>query len=256
MNIRMRQILLCSLWWCAGVLAFAASEQSTGVLDLATRFDQCFAQWQAWCAMRGETGLLTVGAEFDNLVELGPLAAPQFAMRMKQATTPREGAALAEALSRVTGKVFPRKAWPEGKYFDPAARVALFTQWWTIDRANTRAEFERVYTRWKELKAKGDLLMTYDSITISYDDTQKMVVTKKEQKRTELMQVYTDLKNMGLDLLPLIVEKLQAKDYDLLPLFSELANYGGRNASPPDARAKSMLLWWDNNKERLVIPAG
>ncbi|MHB0937611.1 MAG: hypothetical protein ACYDCO_06140 [Armatimonadota bacterium] len=215
------------------------------------RFDRSFAAWQNWVAGQPDRALLTIGEEFREMVDLGPRAAPLLAEQMLAAATPREGAALAEALARVTDKRIPRAQWPEGKYLDPVVRLDLYTRWWKDGRGQTSAEFDRLYARWKELKAQG-LVFVRDVYVVTYDDETKTVVPKRDLQRTELADVYDALENMGIDILPLIVEQFAAKDYDLLPIFRELTHIvpRGRNL---DEKVAYCVKWWEANKGEWLI---
>jgi hypothetical protein len=236
---------LCLLGCLAGLTASAQE-------PLRGQFERRFAVWQNWVAAQPERALLTIGEAYRDLVELGPRAAPFFAEQMLAAEEPRKAAAMAEALARVTDKRFPRAEWPEGKYLDPVLRVQLYSEWWQEGRQRTAADFARLYTRWKELKAHGDLVFLRDVYVITYDDEQKAVVTKRTQQRSELAEVYDAMKNMGVDILPLIIEQFIDKDYDLLPIFRELTHIVPRGQNL-DERIAYCVKWWEGNKGDWVI---
>jgi len=104
----------------------ACAQTQTAPEPIRTKFDNCYAAWQNWVAGQPERALLTIGEEYRDMVDLGPQTAPYLAEKMLTAPTPREGAALAEALARVTDKRFARDQWPEGKYLDPVVRLELY----------------------------------------------------------------------------------------------------------------------------------
>lgn len=220
--------------------------------SIQAKFDRCFTAWQTWAASQPERALLTIGEEFRNMVDLGPQAAPFIAEKMLAAGSPREGAALAEALARVTDKRFPRAQWPVGKYLDPAVRLELYSRWWTEGRAQTAADFDRLYASWKELKAQG-LVFVRDVYVVTYDDEQKTVVPKRDLQRTELADIYDALNDMGIDILPLIVEKFAARDYDLLPIFRNLTHIVPRGRDLEE-KVAYCVKWWEANKGEWLIP--
>ena len=246
------RIMLPLLLVFAGLAAGAQTTPKPAPEPIQVKFDRCFTAWQTWVAGQPERALLTIGEEYRDMVDLGPQAAPYLAERMLAAETPREGSALAEALARVTDKRFPRAQWPVGKYLDPAVRLDLYSRWWQEGRAQTAADFDRLYARWKELKAKG-LVFVRDVYVVTYDDEMKTVVPKRDLQRTELADVYDALNDMGIDILPLIAEKFAAKDYDLLPIFRDLTHVVPRGRDL-DEKVAYCVKWWEANKGEWIIP--
>lgn len=243
------RIALCLFGGLAGLAACAQNAPE----PITAQFTQRFAAWQNWVAGQPGRALLTIGDAYRDLVDLGPSAAPFFAEKMLAAGNPNEAAAMAEALARVTDKRFGREEWPAGKYLDPVIRVRLYVQWWKQGRQQTAADFDRLYARWTALKAQGDLVFTREVYIVTYDDEQKALVSKRTQQQTELANVYDDLTDIGVDILPLIIEKFNTNDYDLLPIFRELTHIVPRGQNL-DEQIAYCVKWWEANKEEWMIP--
>jgi len=248
-NVFTARLAFCLILCFAGFAVLAQNAPE----PIGAQFDKRYAAWLEWSAGQPERALLTIGDEFRELVDLGPQAAPYFAEKMLTVASPREAVAMAEALARVTEKRFARALWPEGKYLDPAIRLELYSRWWKEGRQQTSTDFDRLYARWKELKAKGDLVFQRDSYIITYDDEQKNIIQKRDQQRTELADVYDAINDMGVDVLPLLVEKFVAKDYDMLPIFRELTHIVPRGRDVAE-RVAYCVKWWDANRGEWLIP--
>ena len=60
---------------------------------------------------------------------------------------------------------------------------------------------------------------------------------------------------MGIDVLPLLIEKLDQNDYDALPFVDKLTDgvgtFSRRNAAD---RASGTLFWWKSHKDDWLLP--
>jgi len=229
---------------CLAAVGFASAQAD---VDTRTLFEQRFSSWDNWCTVQGNH-LLTIGPEFKGLVDLGPPATGLLVEKMKKADAHQAGA-LAEALLRITKKRYPPTIL---KPDDAAKRVALLSQWWQEGRKGTKAAFTTAVAHWKTAKAKSKLLEV-DAMTISYDDVNKTIVRKPTQEMTDLQRAYDELDNMGIEILPCLIEQFQAGEYDLLPLFSELSRVGATGKTVEE-RAQSLRKWWEAHKEMWVLP--
>ena len=238
------RVILLILLMLIGV-GMARAQQNP---DIRALFEQRCDAWEAWCGTQG-MHLLTTGAEFNSLVDLGPPAAPYFVEKMS-ATSPREAAALAEALGRITKKHFPAML---VKPDDPAKLVALTLQWWKDGPKSTNKAFDAAFARWKVAKAKSKLLMSVDAINVTYDDVHKTIIRAPAHNVTDFQRAYDELAAMGIAILPNIIAQFQAKEYDLLPLFTDLTRNGAPGNTPAD-RAEALLKWWNQNKELWILP--
>ena len=239
-----RMLVLGGVCLLGGLCLRAGAE---AVTEVRMQFDQRYAAWDTWCGAQ-TTKTLAAGPEFNSLVTLGPPAAAYFVEKMGKAT-PRQAAALAEGLARITKKRFPAAVVSADT---PEQLVQAYQQWWTEGRKGTRAAFDACYARWKDAKAKSNLMMSVESTTITFDDVTKTIVKKPTHEVTDLQRAYDELTDMGIDILPLIIDKFHANDADLLPLFADLTHTGakGKNAAE---RAQNQCRWWELHKDAWLL---
>ena len=127
--------------------------------------------------------------------------------------------------------------------------------WYTVTRLGAPKQFQQAYDRWKNLKAQlGEEYPVIKTVETVYVDASKSLSTRVTT--TEFGRAYNALKDVGIDTLPLIVEKLKEGDYDLLPIFEELTD--GEGARPgggwPKDRAEFAVQWWEEHKQDWLVP--
>ncbi len=153
--------------------------------------------------------------DFKVLESLGAQAVPLMIAKMQQ--SPNEAYPLATAVAHITHKEFTDAARPAGKV-DLRTEASLYIAWWQTGRTDVRAQFEKFYADWKAAKNVGETVMSTDETV--YDNVTKQVTVRKNSL-TPLGAAYQGMISLGIDVLPLIIEKVRTGDNDLLPLFSE-----------------------------------
>ncbi len=218
-------------------------------VDVTVAFPQDYQTWTTWVAQNPRRRP-TDGQEFHALSELGVQAVPLMIAKMQQ--NPDEAYPLARAVEHITQKVFPADAYPAGKNGDLHEAAKLYIAWWTTGRKDTAAAFEKLYTDWKAAKKDGDNVISMDEVIY---DSVNMTVMVHKNSQTPFGEAYYGIKNLGLDVLPLIVAQVQANDCNLLPLISEMTGGRAHFEGTPDKRAKGLLKWWDKNQAQWTLPA-
>lgn len=149
-----------------------------------------------------------------------------------------------------------RRLWPLGVVERILQRRFLDLtpeEWWAQGPEGAGRRFDAAYARWKE--AKTGKRMPLWSLQYEYHDEGKAVGIRRVNV-TPAGQAYLAVKDMGIEILPLIVEKLEQGDYDLLPLALELTDQ--TSWAPLDTRpqvpAKWFLDWWAEHKQDWLIP--
>ena len=188
--------------------------------------------------------------EFRALYALGVPAVPLMIDKMQQ--SPDEAYPLANAVERITQKVFAANEYPVGKVGDLHEEAKLYLAWWATGRKDVRAKFDKFYADLKAAKKDGDNVISMDE-TI-YDNVNKKV-TIQRNSLTPFGEAYTGIENLGVDVLPIIFEKVQANDYDLLTIFSDLTGGKGHFNGKVEKRAMDLVNWWGKNKDKWLLPA-
>ena len=72
----------------------------------------------------------------------------------------------------------------------------------------------------------------------------KKYAAYKSAKAEDVKAKYTLLQNMGIIILPNLLEKIEGGDSDLIPMFNYLSDQKDLET------AEECRIWWDANKER------
>jgi hypothetical protein len=167
--------------------------------------------WDSQAAARSEE-------VFDRIVALGIPAVPAIIERMERGDTD-----LARALERITKKC--EEPPPGGSIVGGSPDATRFyLYWWHEGRSETARRFNSWYNEGQQLKEQGRI--------------------------SEARKRYTHIVGLGLDALPLIVEKVKAGDADLLPMFNTLTD----NALGKQPTIASAVAWWEANKDKCTLP--
>lgn len=100
----------------------------------------------------------------------------------------------------------------------------LILKWWSHGKRDSEVKFVRLYEDYNELKKSED-----------------------EEKASKLLSI----KNLGIAVLPHLIEKIRSGDTDLIQVVVQLTT---RRQLPKDATQDQVIAWWEKNKENLLIP--
>ncbi len=206
-----------------GLVAPFAQGQATQPADIRAELERRCQAWKQALLANPIRSDLTGFPEFDRIVELGIPALPYIVEKLEQN---RESFAfgLEAAVWRITKKRFQAAEWPEGTLGDAKTAAVLYVRWWREGRKEAPRVFEKLYTEWRGLKQAGR--------TAEAEDKHKAIV------------------DLGIDILPYLMEKMKAGDEELLGTVNRLTN-GALGSAPTRSRAAA---WWAENKDKWTLP--
>jgi len=202
---------------------------------------------------------------FLAIVELGPPAVPYMIEQVRE-----HGRTYGGALGRITkwryhvdreepvtgDYVWHVREFPEiRKDTGPPDYRVVVIHWWDHGRRQTPAKFEEAYREWMALLRKGEVRNRplWREEVVYYPES-----VARRKVNTPLGDAYEAMRDLGIDVLPLIVEKLRAGEFSLLPLLAELTDgwaFNGAVAGVPlDAEAQFAIGWWERNKDKWLLP--
>ena len=219
------------------VLAQPAAGSST---EMQRLFDARYDAWKQWVADHPEESFSSIrtGWEFNSepyrqLVALGPRSVPCILPRLRgdmnllAALQDITGVrlherheALAPGKERWTVDELPGLQW--SRLPDPRD---IWFRWWKEERPHTSARFEKLYAERQTLLQQGD--------------------AKGAQEKYELIQ------DLGIPVLPCLVDKIGQGATDLVPILSALT----KGAVKPDASPKDCAEWWNGHEEEWTLPS-
>jgi hypothetical protein len=169
---------------------------------------------------------------YQKILGLGVDAVPLILAKMK--TDPRIGKALIDItkwcyhINRVGDG--DQRVWTVDEFPDeigttgPPDGIRLCERWWTEFRKQVPVRFSALYAEWQGLKKEG----------------------KSKEAEEKLQRI----KDLGIDVLPLLVERVQKGDTDLIPAIAYLTD----KKMPESATAAECVSWWAANKEKWTLP--
>lgn len=188
--------------------------------DIGSVFEEKYETWKEWVKEHPYMSTYTANQPFVEIIELGPSALPYIVEKIQKNP---DDFHLGYVVARISKKHFEKEDWPKGKLGDAITAASLYVNWWKKDRYETHKRFEKLYKEWKLFKAEG-----------------KGEAEKKYQK----------IINLGICVLPYLVEKLKENNSDLIPAISELTD-GDVNK---EFGVSDCVDWWKKNKDKLVVP--
>ena len=266
------RIKTCMLMPLLALLAAAPafSGEDNPATDQSRRaFEARFAEWLIY--FRGAPSILRSdrleffdSVQYKDLLNLGPRAVP-FMVEKAETTDlakadDRTRMAVSElwhAALRITNVTLQTKYdGNEMKYLDfpnmPFGPDA-YPYWWHEGRKNIPALFAEAYGRWKKLRAgsPGPLVLATRQTLIDLDTK----VLRSPEKKTPLGQLFDEVCGLGIDVLPLLIEKLDQNDYDALPFVDKLTDgVGVFFGFKAEDRVSGTLFWWKQNKDDWLLP--
>jgi len=194
------------------------------------QFEEHFQDWKEFCS-RPEVMILSLAGprftctEFRAITDLGIPALPYIAAKMEYDTN-RD---LLWKAIEVIAKVKIR-----GEYDNSSSRVVfpqfpalksgedVYLYWWREGHKSTQARFEEFYSKWKQIK-----------------DSNNEVALKS----------YKDMVNLGLPVIPYMINRIENGDSGLIPAVSQLVD----GEIKEDISPKECADWWYSNRDRWTI---
>jgi len=130
--------------------------------------------------------------------------------------------------------------------------------WWESGGKDTREKFDALYESWqKEVKKNTDAgqpLLLKTSEEVIDPERWEIVVKSKE---TDLGRIYRQMRDLGIEILPILLEDIKKGDHTLFVLVSDLTD-GAFHMTPPgppyELETRGFAKWWELNKAAYTIP--
>jgi len=151
--------------------------------------------------------------EFQEIVELGTKILP---LLVEKIDNNPEDFHLEIAIRRITKKHFAKSEWPSGKLGDARTAAIMYAQWRKEGRFKTEELFKELYDKYKSLKLE-----------------------KKDKKAQE---IYQQIVNLGIPVLPYLIDKLESHP-EFVPAISKLSS----GVLPLTATTADCRQWWETN---------
>jgi hypothetical protein len=188
-------------------------------------FEQIYSAWReelrrptAWSTKRAPVG-------FHAMVQLGPKCVPLIFGKLGTTTDNVEKQELVAALGEITQKYFGGWTLHREIHGNAQILVELYAIWWERGRLVTSRDFDVRFARWKHARASSDL--------------------------REIKESWNDIRDMGIDIYPLLVEKIRAGDNDLVPMIAAIAR---EPIAGDPATRQSVLEWWSRDADKWTLP--
>ncbi len=212
-------LLFCS--WSITLWGYQAEDQASSS-DIKEKFEQAY---QAYTNMPSTPTIRsTIGPEegrhLHNIAKLGVPALPYIVEKMKET----KNFYLNLPFLIITRKCFEKSDYEDpSKIGDSRTILKMHIQWWEEGRKETPQRFSNLYAEWKHLREAG--------------------------KDKEATSKYYMIRNLGIDALPLIVQKIGQGDSELVPIVAYLDNDVSSTAT-----ISQVVSWWAENKNKLTLP--
>ncbi|HOX39203.1 MAG TPA: hypothetical protein PL033_14560 [Candidatus Brocadiia bacterium] len=226
-----------------GTLLFGADDERMDKIRIA--FEENYKTWAKWVEEQKYESDLTKHESVSRIASMGPAIVPLLIAKIE---ADRKAALLSWMVPNFTHKYYnePLDAWGTGD---------RYLKWWREERKMMPKDFAEAFIRWQNAK-KTTLYLTEGGAY--FDDTGKVVSCS--MKSTELGIAYDQIANLGIDVLPIIVEQFSKGEYDLYPVFWRVVGKvsNGRvktqRSDILDERIKFTLQWWEANKQDWLLP--
>jgi len=113
-------------------------------------------------------------------------------------------------------------------------------------------EFPALRKEWFELKQETDSMELWHDVTES-DPEYKLLRTHREL--THLGEVYVKIQNLGIFVLPLLMQEIKRGKYDFLPIVQHLTDGAvpPANCDWPGRAAEACLKWWGKHSAEWTV---
>jgi hypothetical protein len=156
-----------------------------------------------------------------NIVKLGPAVLPYIIESLEK----YNDVYLGDPLLMITWKRFDRSEYENpDAYGSVHATNELHIKWWKEGRRNTSEKFEMRYKKWKDLKKAG--------------------------KTKEAEDQKLNIRHLGIDALPQMMERIESGDSELIPLVSSVT----RDDLPSTSSITQATDWWRQRKSFWQLP--
>ena len=249
--------------------AVSAEKNETATLNARKAFEAKFAEWLIF--VRGAPSILRSdrmdlydSMQYKDLLNLGPRAVPFMVEKIETTDLAKADGRSRTAVSqlwqvvmRITKVTLRTKSDRNGTKFLDFPNMpdgpGLYSYWWHEGRKSIPTLFADSYGRWKKLKAASAAPLVLATRETILHNEQQVLATP--EKKTPLGQLFDEVSGLGIDVLPLLIEKLDQNDYDALPFVDRLTDgVGAFSCFKAADGASGTLFWWKRNKDDWLLP--
>ena len=216
------------------VICYAFSAQTD---SLKAEFEDKYKKWivrikRPDISDSAESGKKTKCKEFDDLVELGVNVLPYAISKFESKNSLNIRIVIRGLLKFRFDKSYNSQSGEIefNNYPDYKGETSIFRYWLYKGRKRLPQALKLRYEEYRELVSKEDFRGA-----------------KAKLKRIQWL---------GYDALPAMIEMIKEDKTDLIPVVSRLTASKKRSSEnlPASAKAEEVLQWWEDNKERFLVP--
>jgi hypothetical protein len=228
----------------------------------------------AWCSITCQQPHNDIGQhisikEYQAIVDLGLPAVPYMVDMMKSGSS-FDRACLCSAVRKITKVSFHKQIRTEDKQYLP--RYKSYWIWWKTARVINLDIFDRLYKKWSELVPEEKFCKPFtagwqakfqgnsETYEQAYQEWKSLPDGKeKENNKPFQRSIYQQILDLGIDVLPLAIEKAGQGDKDIINAIDywtdgKLKKDMSNTAMPDNQQGAFCLAWWKENKEFFQIP--
>jgi len=211
--------------------------------------------YNAWLRFLEEPGprlssgsLQTRNPHFEAIVAKGSRAVPFLVGKLESSSRADISSFLMRALSRMT-RVRPLSR-EEARGMSTTARAKAWVAWFKSLHENTALRLPEKAAAWRRL-AEGTKPALWRETTFYNADLGEL---QSRKEATEAGRAYQAVLDLGVPVLPLLVERLRSGETCHVPIFEELTNSRASVHGPNAATtSRNCIRWWDRNKKDWII---
>lgn len=207
--------MVSSIVWGACFVAEAAD-------DGHATFEERYRAWVEYTETQDSlSSAAGINPALESIIDLGPAILPFLIEKMEKKAYKLDFQ-LGFAVFRLSKKQFGKDEYPEVR--DSITEAQAYVKWWREERKRTPEIFARLFKQWK-----------------SYRDTNQTEQAESQSK---------NIRDLGIDALPLILNKIETGENDLIPVVAWITSDGVAKA----ASREQCVSWWAANKEKWTLP--
>jgi hypothetical protein len=206
---------------CMCNFEFASNQlHAEGKEALKNQFEEKYEKWQEW---QKENPFRSDPSGSPALREIAKIGIPGIPLIIEKIEE-KDDMYLDFCIFLITRKVFEKSEWPPDKLGDSHTGAKMYVEWWKEGRKKTPEQFSGYFQDWRRLTSE----------------------CKTEEAKAKLK----NLTNLGIDALPLMIEKIREGNTEFIPIISFLTNEAIKKDASPDTAIK----WWAENKQNWLLP--
>lgn len=219
---------------CAVTAAVAVDQQPGS--DVRAEFDRHYTEWcrerAEWISQNPYASSLPVLSDGKAIVDMGAPALPFLMdklsdMLANSVLDNRLSADVTSLVRHITWRRFQDSEYPDGVPVDNhRVEIQLYLNWWRKVRGDGPRRVESLYARWDKMTKDG---LAEPATKVPLDE----------------------IRNMGIEALPFVMDKIQNGDERLVPFVSKIMRKQIGGETPTK---QSVLDWWNANKAKLTLP--